>query len=63
VTSTVQRNKISAAFLAKYAQREEIEMDAPLPGWTDELIAEITAQYDADVASIARLPGIEFIAP
>ncbi|KEO61602.1 hypothetical protein [Thioclava indica] len=63
VKSAVQRNKISAAFLAKYAKPEEIELDAPLPGWTEELVAEITAQYDADVASIARLPGVEFIAP
>ncbi|MEX1660447.1 hypothetical protein AB4874_02105 [Thioclava sp. 15-R06ZXC-3] len=63
VKSVVQRRKIAAAFLGKYVQPDEIEMDAPLPGWTDELIAEITAQYDADVASIARLPGVEFIAP
>lgn len=61
--SALQRRKVISVFLDKYALPEAIEVDAPLPGWTEELVAEITAQYDADVASIARLPGVEFIAP
>lgn len=61
--SVLHRRKIVAAFLDKYAQPEALEIEAPLPGWTDELVDEITAQYDADVAAIARMPGVEFIAP
>ncbi|MBC7147372.1 MAG: hypothetical protein H5U24_18535 [Thioclava marina] len=61
--SILQRRKIFTVFLDKYARSEAIEIEAPLPGWTDELVAEITAQYDADVAAIARMPGVEFIAP
>lgn len=61
--NALQRRKVISVFLDKFALPEAIEVEAPLPGWTEELVAEITAQYDADVASIARLPGVEFIAP
>jgi len=34
-----------------------------VPGWTDDLVAEITAAYDADVAEIAAMDGVEFLLP
>jgi hypothetical protein len=38
-------------------------MEVPLPGWTEELIEEITQIYEADTAEIAQIEGVEFIAP
>ncbi|KEP70798.1 hypothetical protein DL1_13285 [Thioclava dalianensis] len=61
--SILQRRKIMTAFLDKFVKPDEIMLDAPLPGWDEKLVAEITEQYDADVAAIAQLPGVEFIAP
>lgn len=58
-----QRRKIVTAFLDKFAIEEQLEIEVELPGWTQELIAEITAIYEADAAEIAQIPGVEFIAP
>ncbi len=58
-----QRRKIVSAFLDKFGLAEKIEIEVPLPGWDQALVAEVTAAYDTDVAEIAAMPGVEFIAP
>ncbi|WP_347310245.1 hypothetical protein [Defluviimonas sp. SAOS-178_SWC] len=58
-----QRRRATTAFLEKYARPEEIEVEVNLPGWTDELIAALSAAYDEDCAEIADLPGVDFIVP
>jgi hypothetical protein len=58
-----QRRKIVAAFLDKFAIKDALEVDVELPGWTAELIEEITNIYEADTAQIAEIPGVEFIRP
>lgn len=58
-----QRHRIAAAFLRKFARPEEMELTVDLPGWSAELIAEMTEAYDADVAEIAALPGVTFLLP
>ena len=57
----IQRRRIFAAFLDKFASDEAIEEEIDLPGWTPELVEEITAAYDDDVYAIERMPGIELI--
>ncbi|MFB9225239.1 hypothetical protein [Paracoccus cavernae] len=57
------RREIFEAALAIHALPEKIEAPVHLPGWTQELIDEMTDDYDRDVAEIAALPGVEFIAP
>lgn len=61
--SVAQRRKVVAAFLDKFAMPERLEAEIGLPGWTEALVDEISAAYDADVAEIAALPGVEFITP
>ena len=61
--SVDQRRKVMSAFLDKFARRDALEVEIALPGWTEELVEEITAAYDADVAEIAAMPGVEFIRP
>ncbi len=62
--ATPQRRKqIVATFLEKYADPGKIEIDLDMPGWTEALVAEMTETYEADVAWIAQLPGLTFIAP
>ena len=53
----------SGEALEKYALPDQLEVEIALPGWTQELVDRITANYDRDVAEIAALPGIEFISP
>ncbi|MCR8726371.1 hypothetical protein [Frigidibacter sp. ROC022] len=59
----VQRRRILAAFLDKYAKDEEIEEVIDVPGWTAELVEAITRTYEDDLKLIADLPGVTFIAP
>ncbi|OCX61021.1 hypothetical protein BFP70_16330 [Thioclava sp. SK-1] len=61
--SILQRRKIVSAFLAKFARPEELEVEAALPGWTEELVDSLSALYDADVEDIAAMDGVEFITP
>ncbi len=57
----IQRRRILAAFLDKYALEEAVEEELDLPGWTPELIEELSAGYDDDVLDIARLPGVTML--
>jgi hypothetical protein len=58
-----QRRKIVSAFLDKFALPERIDMAVDMPGWTAEVLAELTENYDIDVARIAAMPQVTFIAP
>ena len=61
--TVASRRRIFTEALEKYALPDQLEVEIALPGWTQELVARITANYDRDVAEIAALPGIEFISP
>jgi hypothetical protein len=56
-----QRRRVYAAFLDKYALPEAVEEEIDLPGWDAGLIDRMTASYEADVAEIARMPGVRFL--
>jgi hypothetical protein len=58
-----QRRKIVSAFLDKFALPERVEQDIVMPDWTAEIVAEMTALYDEDVARIAQMGDITFLAP
>jgi hypothetical protein len=59
----VQRRRIVAAFLDKYAIPERIDMPVDLPGWTEDYVGQLSALYDEDVEQIAAMQGVTFIAP
>ncbi len=59
----IQKRRVMAAFLDKFAIEDRIEEELDLPGWTEELVETLTDVYDEDVAEIARIPGVEIIAP
>ena len=59
----VQRRRIVAAFLDKFAIPDEVEVELDLPGWDDALVDELTELYDEDVYQIEKMPGVNFIAP
>lgn len=61
--TVASRRRIFAAALEAYGQPEQIEVELNLPGWTQQMVDRITAAYDADMAEIAALPGIEFLTP
>ena len=61
--SEAQKRRVITAFLDKFALPEEIEEEIDMPGWTEELIEEMTALYDADVEEIRAMPGVTFLTP
>jgi len=59
----IQKRRIMSAFLDKFAMEEAIEEELDVPGWTDELVAQLTDAYEEDIYAIQRMPGVNFIAP
>lgn len=59
----IQKRRVTIAFLDKYALEEEIEEELDIPGWTEELVEDMTDIYDDDVLVIEQLPGVQFISP
>jgi hypothetical protein len=61
--NATQRRRIVSAFLDKFALPERLEQDLEMPGWTPEMVAEMTTLYDEDVGRIAAMPEITFLRP
>lgn len=58
-----QKRRAIAAFLDKYAVDEAVEEELDMPGWTDELVDELTEIYDTDLEAIAAIPGVRLLMP
>ena len=61
--SELQKRRVIAAFLDKFALDDEIEEELDMPGWTDELVEELTEIYDQDLLLIQEIPGVRVITP
>ncbi|WP_299408503.1 hypothetical protein [uncultured Roseobacter sp.] len=59
----IQQRRVMMAFLDKFAIEDAIEEELDMPGWTEELVDEMTQTYEEDVFAIARIPGVQLIAP
>lgn len=58
-----QKRRAIAAFLDKYALVGEVEEELDMPGWTDDLVDEMSDIYDEDVARIAAMDGVRVLMP
>ena len=61
--SEAQKRRVIIAFLDKYALEEEIEEELDMPGWTEDVVDEMSKTYDEDVATIAAMPGVRVLMP
>ena len=61
--SEVQKRRVIAAFLDKFAIEDEIEEELDAPGWSEETIDRMTEIYEEDVLAVGRIPGVTLIAP
>ncbi|MCH2069607.1 MAG: hypothetical protein MK208_20420 [Shimia sp.] len=59
----IQKRRIYAAFLDKFAIEDEIEEELDLPGWTVPMVDHMTQAYDEDVYRIERIPGVTVLTP
>ncbi len=58
-----QEQRVISAFLDKFAMEDAIEEELDMPGWTDDLVDEMTENYDQDVIRIQKIPGVRMIMP
>ncbi|MGB4826917.1 MAG: hypothetical protein WBP18_06500 [Paracoccaceae bacterium] len=61
--SILQRRRIVSAFLDKFALSDRVEMEFDMPGWSESMVAEMTAAYLEDVERIKAMPGVSFLSP
>ncbi len=61
--SEIQKRRVVAAFLEKFADEAAIEQELDVPGWTDAYVEQMTDLYDEDVDVIRRIPGVNMIMP
>jgi hypothetical protein len=54
---------VITAFLDKFAIEDMVEEEFDLDGWTNPLIEQLTEQYEEDLFTINRIPGVELLAP
>lgn len=59
----MQRRRVIAAFLDKFAVPDAIEEELDLPGWTAAYVDTLTEIYEEDIFAIQRIPGVTFISP
>jgi hypothetical protein len=57
------RRAIYAESMRDHAQPGILDQIVDLPGWTQDLVDQVTAAYRRDVAEIAQRPEVEFILP
>ncbi|UWR21111.1 hypothetical protein [Sulfitobacter sp. S190] len=56
-----QKRRAIAAFLDKYAIDEKVEEELDMPGWTEELVDELTDLYDRDLEVISQMPQVRVL--
>ena len=61
--SELQRRRVVAAFLDKFALTEELEEELDVPGWTVPLVDALSDSYDEDCYRIEAMEDVTFIAP
>lgn len=58
-----QRRRVVSAFLDKFALADMLEINVELPGWTEDLVSTLTETYERDMAYIATLADVTYLAP
>jgi hypothetical protein len=59
----VQKRRVMAAFLDKFAIDDMVEEELDLDGLTEELVDEMTERYEEDTYVIQQMPGVTLISP
>lgn len=61
--SVSHRRRIVTAFLEKFGRPDQVSFEIKSPGWSEELVDEMTRIYLEDVERIARMSGVTLIEP
>lgn len=58
-----QRMRVVEAFLEKFARADAIEEEVDVPGWTEDYVAQLSANYEADLDIIRGIDGVTLVEP
>ena len=61
--SEARKQRITGVFLEKFSIPEKIEQVLDLPNWTQDMVDDLTDQYEEDLQEIAAIPGARLISP
>lgn len=56
-----QRRRIATAFLERFARPDRVEMEIDMPGWSHDVVDEISYRYLEDVEIIRQMPDVRVI--
>ncbi|WP_397543286.1 hypothetical protein [Roseovarius salis] len=59
----IQKRRVIAAFLDKFAREDAVEEEYEIEGWTEDMMNQLTDIYEEDIYAIPRVPGVTMIAP
>ena len=57
------RRRVVAAFLDKYALDDALEEELDTPGWSAEMLDDMTSSYEEDMDAVSHIPGVTLITP
>ncbi|MFC3061091.1 hypothetical protein [Paenirhodobacter populi] len=57
------RRALTVAALDRHARPGRMDQEISIPGWSEDLVHDLTDLYEDDVSRLAAMPGVTFIAP
>lgn len=61
--SEAQKREVMERFLEKHVLLDKVEQEVDMPGWTHELVHQLTEIYEDDLYEIQQIPNLRFIEP
>ena len=58
-----QKRKVMFAFAERFGRADVLEQDVNVPGWDAQMVYDLTAQYEADLANISAISGVRLVLP
>ena len=58
-----QKRKVMFAFAERFGCADVLEQDVNVPGWDAQMVYDLTAQYEADLANINAISGVRLVLP
>jgi hypothetical protein len=58
-----QKRKVMFAFAERFGREDVLEQDVNVPGWDAQMVYDLNAQYEADLANINAISGVRLVLP
>ena len=58
-----QKRKVMLAFGERFGSADVLAQDVKVPGWDAQMVYDLTAKYEADLANISAISGMRLVLP